>query len=108
MKIGELDQHCANCSVGEFCGSPWGYCLCRDDRFVAVEDSEYWDIAQAATAKPLDVCNGCNRPDCEPYRYSDVDYADESCEYSDEARDYRCEQIADYAENTLGGGGKDA
>lgn len=105
MKIKELDQHCGNCGVSEYCGNPFGFCLCRGGSFGDMEESEYGKIAETATdIKKFDACEGCDRPDCEAYRYSDDNFADEACEHNDEARDYYCEQIAAFVENSMKGG----
>lgn len=102
MKIGDLDQHCGNCGVIDFCGNPFGYCLCRNKGFDDIEEDAYSEIAEKATGlKNLKVCEGCARPDCGIYRYSNEDFADEECEHMDEARDFLCEQIADYVRKQL-------
>lgn len=108
MKIGNLNQHCGECSISEYCGNPFGFCLCTDDRFDSMEESEYIKIAETAPeTKEFASCEGCKRPDCEAYRYSEYEYADKDCEYNDEAKDYYCEQIAGYVENTMKGAVKD-
>lgn len=102
MKIKKLDQHCGDCGVSEYCGNSFGYCLCKDNRFGDMEENEYKKIAETATAiKPLDACEGCRRTDCGSYRYSEEDYENEDCEHEDEARDFACEQIADFVETVL-------
>jgi hypothetical protein len=101
MKIKALDQHCGNCGVTEYCGNPFGFCLCHDLRFGDMEESEYAKIAENATGiKKLGVCEGCTRPDCEVYRYGDDNFADEACEHNDEAKDFYCEQIAAFVESS--------
>jgi len=97
MKISNLGQHCGECGLISYCGNPSCYCLCADERFFEVDEYAYERIAENATdIKKLDVCAGCVRGDCEPYRYSETDYADEACEFNDEARDNYCKQVADY------------
>lgn len=104
MKIKELDQHCGDCNLTEYCGNTCGYSICCDERFCDIEESEYAQIAETATdIKPFEACVNCDRPDCGVYRYSDNDFADETCEWDDESRDYYCEQIAAYVEKALGG-----
>lgn len=104
MKIKELNQHCGDCGITEYCGNTFGYSICCDERFDDMEESEYQKIAEKATnIKPLAVCTDCDRPDCGVYRYSDDDFADEPCEYDDASRDYYCEQIADYVNKVLNG-----
>ena len=108
MKIKDLNKHCGECSISEYCGNPFGFCLCTDERFDSMEESEYIKIAETATdIKESESCEGCKRPDCEAYRYSDNEYADEDYEYNDDARDYYCKQIADYVENAMKGAVKD-
>jgi len=102
MKIGELDQHCGNCDVIDFCGNPYGYCLCRDSDFRDVDVSKFKQMADTVTdIKPLDVCEGCTRPDCGPYKYSETDYIDDECVYADDAKDHYCEQVAEYVHRQL-------
>lgn len=97
VKIHELKQHCGNCGVISFCGNPFGYCLCYDKRFTDVEEEVYRILAESASdTKALDECEGCERPDCGAYRYSDDDFEDEPCEYEDQSRGYYCNQVADY------------
>jgi hypothetical protein len=104
MKIGDLDRHCGDCAVIGYCGNAWGYCLCRDSRFEDTDEEEYEETARDAPGiEPYEDCKGCTRPDCGPYRYDETDYADESCEHEDEARDFRCEQTADYVHKKLRG-----
>lgn len=106
MKIGELEQHCGECDVVEYCGNPFCYCLCNDERFSDTEEEIYRKIAEnAAGTKILDACMGCTRPDCKAYRYSEKDYADEDCEHDDESTDYKCLQIANYVQSVLQNGG---
>lgn len=105
MRISELDQHCGNCGVTEYCGNPFGFCLCRDSRFGGMEESAYSKTAETATGiKKFETCEGCDRPDCGVYRYGEDDYADDDCDDYDEARDYWCEQVADYVYAMKGGG----
>ena len=102
MKIRELSQHCGDCGITEYCGSPDGYSICCDERFGDMEESEYIKIAETATdIKKFDECVGCERPDCGTYWYSEDNFADEACEYDDEERDYCCEQVADYVEKAI-------
>lgn len=42
MKIGELDQHCGNCSIIEFCGEPFDeVCLCCNSTLEDLTEEEY-------------------------------------------------------------------
>lgn len=105
MKIKELKQHCGNCGIMEHCGNGFGYCLCHDERFWDMDEDEYGKIAETAKdIKPFGACEGCTRPDCGSYRYSETNYADDDCELADEAKDYFCEQVADYVERQLNRG----
>jgi hypothetical protein len=104
MKIKELDQHCGDCSLIEYCGNSYGYSICCDERFEDMEESDYKRIAETATdIKPFKACKGCERPDCGVYRYSDDNFANEPCEHDEESRNYYCEQIANHVEKALGG-----
>jgi hypothetical protein len=104
MKIKQLDQRCGDCGVVEYCGNPFGFCLCDDEFFGEIEEKEYKKIADSATGiKPLDACVGCYRPDCGIYRYSATDFAGEDCEHNDDARDYYCEQIAGFVKSAVKG-----
>ena len=92
MKIGELNQHCGNCGVTSYCGNPFGFCLCTDDRFSEVDDELYDSAADSVSGlKRHEACDGC------------LSYGDDcdTCEYDDEARDYFCEQVADWVYREL-------
>ena len=102
MEIGTLNLHCGNCGVIEFCGNPFCYCLCSDMRFENIDEDVYAKIADKATGlRALEVCAGCVRGDCDVYRCSASDFADEPCEYFDESKDYFCKQIAGYVQSVL-------
>ena len=59
MKIKDLNQHCGECDLIEYCGNAFGYCLCYDERFADMEESEYKEIAEKAkNIKELKVCIG--------------------------------------------------
>ena len=102
MKIGDLGQHCGNCDVAEFCGNPFGYCLCTDSRFSDTDEADYWIHAEEArNIEPYEACIGCVTDDR-------CDYLPEegaACEHNDLARDYFCEQIADFVYAKIKGGG---
>lgn len=100
MKIKELDQHCGECGIIEYCGNGFGFCICTDGRFEEMDESDYKKIAESAVnIKSLDVCDGCKRQECGTHT-SPEGSADEDCEHADEARDYYCEQIAAFVERT--------
>jgi len=104
MKIGKLEQHCGECEVIDYCGNGFGFCICTDSRFAEVDEADYYSIAaKTPEIKELEICKGCKRPDCDIYRYSEIDYADEPCEHMDENRDNFCEQVADYVYSTIKG-----
>lgn len=47
MKIGELDQHCGNCSIIEYCAEPFcDLCLCGKSDLDDVEESKYRKMAE--------------------------------------------------------------
>lgn len=47
MKIGELEQHCGNCSVVEYCAEPFdSRCLCTREELKEVEESTYKFVAE--------------------------------------------------------------
>jgi len=89
MLIGDLGQHCGECGVIEYCGNPFGYCLCYDERFTKIEEEVYAKIAENCFLTRYKGCNGCDRDDCE------------ICDLDDERKDFECELIADYVENML-------
>lgn len=46
MKIGQLDQHCGNCSIVEYCAEPFDdLCLCAREDLENIEESEYIKMA---------------------------------------------------------------
>lgn len=85
MKIGKLKQNCGNCGVIEFCGDPFCYCLCADERFKKMEETEYKKLAENigwSDFEPHPPCRGCNGK-CD------------ECDEGSEARDVLVEFIAD-------------
>jgi hypothetical protein len=85
MKIGELHQHCGDCNLIEFCGDPYGYCLCHDERFEDMASDDYEILAEKVdwsgfTQHP--PCRNCQR-DCD------------ECEEQSEERDISVRYIAD-------------
>lgn len=47
MLIGELDQHCGNCSIMEYCAEPFSdLCLCGKSDLEDVEESDYKKMAE--------------------------------------------------------------
>ena len=102
MKIGELRMHCGNCSIVDYCGNPYGYRICGQERFSDMDDSEYRRIAETLTdIKTFPDCKGCERSSCEAYRFSENDYDDDDCENRDERLDFYCAQVADYVYSVM-------
>lgn len=88
MKIKELNQHCGKCSLIEYCGNAFEYSICKDERFQEVKYKEYKKLADNAEIKAFEACRNCNE------LCSD-------CDIEEEARDYKCRQIADFVEKAL-------
>jgi|GEM_PF-1738897 len=52
MKIGELDQHCGECSLIELCGEPYSdIMLCANEVLANIEERDYIDTAEAIREK---------------------------------------------------------
>lgn len=85
MKIGELNQHCGKCEIIEFCGNSFGYCICNKKCFKNIDTDIYKKYAEKAVTTAFAFCEKClSEDDCG------------KCEHEDEARDYYCEQVAEY------------
>ena len=84
MKIGGLNQHCGECRVIEYCGNPYGFCLCNDGRFLEMDEEQFCQIAKHSEVSSYPGCLNCKHEDCD------------NCEISDDLLDHYCEQIADY------------
>ena len=89
MKIGELNQHCGDCPIIEFCGNPFGFCVCSIDSFKDVETERYKEIANNAETVTYCECVGCDDDNCD------------GCPCDDESRDYFCEQIANEVKKVI-------
>lgn len=65
MKIGNLDQHCGNCSVVEYCAEPFdSLCLCTKEELADVEESMYKFVAekiQSANKRKVSNQKMCDR-----------------------------------------------
>lgn len=83
MRIGALNMHCGECDIIDFCGNSFGYCVCNQERFQDVDTEEYRKHAEQAETTCFSFYSGYEK-EC------DV------CENEEEARDYYCEQIAEY------------
>lgn len=47
MKIGELDQHCGNCTIIDLCGEPFSeVCLCCREELSKVDESTYRCVSE--------------------------------------------------------------
>lgn len=47
MKIGELDQHCGNCTIIDLCGEPFSeVCLCCREELEEADESTYRCVAE--------------------------------------------------------------
>jgi len=96
MKISKLDQHCGNCSLIEYCGDPFYYCLCKDSRFEDMDEEEYKELAEKVDWSdfvPHEPCKGCGK-DCD------------ECEEQYESNDARVRYVANkVAEMVKGGNG---
>ena len=91
VKISDLDQHCGECAVIDYCGG-YDYFPCCDERFADVDIARYKEIADNASAtKEYEDCAGCAAQDCD-----NVADTGESCEYNDLQNDWMCRQIADF------------
>ena len=89
MKIGTLRQHCGQCSIIDYCGNPYGFCICTNGRFHDLDEHQYNQAAKLAITLPYSGCQECNMDECE------------GCDQEDEQRDHYCEQIADYVQQQL-------
>ena len=57
MKIGELDQHCGNCSIIEFCGEPFDeVCLCCNSTLEDLTEEEF-ELAKVTARLPRITLN---------------------------------------------------
>ena len=57
MKIGELDQHCGECPLIDYCAEPFEeLCLCTDSRLENVDTSTYKSIAKSIDGTNEEIC----------------------------------------------------
>ena len=85
MIIGNLNQHCGECNVMEYCGDSFDYCLCEDSRFEDMAEEKYKELAEKidwSDFKEHPPCVGCNH-DCD------------ECDEESEEKDMRVRFIAD-------------
>ena len=46
MKLKDLEMHCGECTVIDFCGEPYSdICLCKNEAIEHLEDKDYIKIA---------------------------------------------------------------
>ena len=54
MKIGELDMHCGNCGVIDYCTEPYKTpALCRINAFADVLEEKYIQLAEEITSAEI-------------------------------------------------------
>lgn len=88
MKIKELNQHCGECDLIEYCGNAFGYCICTDSRFQNLEVLDYLKLAECSKINLFAPCTNCNQI-CE------------MCEFEEDAREFEVRQIADFVESEV-------
>ncbi len=50
MKIGEMNDHCGDCDLIDYCGEPYQKpYLCKDNRFNGMKVEEYIGLAETST-----------------------------------------------------------
>lgn len=55
MKIGELNEHCGNCKLIDFCTEPYETPqLCAYEELANVEETEYKRIAESVTEEEIE------------------------------------------------------
>lgn len=92
MIIKNLNCHCGICSLIEYCGDSFGFCICKDSRFSELEEIKYLRISENANPNEYAPCEECkNLNGC-------LD-----CEHCEESRDFYCNQIANYVEKEMEG-----
>lgn len=57
MKIGQLEQHCGNCPLIDFCAEPFEeLCLCTDSRLENVDIDIYKKLAANIDGTNEEIC----------------------------------------------------
>lgn len=52
MRIGELDMHCGNCKIIDYCDEPYSeICVCCDKRFEHVNEESFLKLAETSEKK---------------------------------------------------------
>ena len=99
VKISDLDQHCGECAVIDYCGG-YEYFPCLDERFADMDIARYKEIADSAPAmEEYEHCVGCMTLDCD-----NVANTGESCEHDDLQKDWIGERTADFIYTELNRG----
>ena len=96
MEIGKLNQHCGNCTLIEYCGDPFYYCLCADERFADITEEKYKELAEN-----IDWSDYKEYPECA--ECDSKDNCDGLCENESEQQDNLVRFIADKVEIRLVG-----
>lgn len=68
MKIGELNEHCGNCSLVDLCGDPFESPeLCTRETLADVEEEAYLKIAESLTSEEINGQIAENKNDPYPW-----------------------------------------
>lgn len=52
MKIGNLDMHCGDCNIINYCDEPYSnICICCDERFKEIEENRFIELAETSKRK---------------------------------------------------------
>ena len=52
MKIGNLDMHCGDCKIIDYCDQPYSeICICGELRFKDVEEDRFIQLAETSKRK---------------------------------------------------------
>lgn len=52
MKIGNLNMHCGNCNLIDYCGEPYSdICICSESRFKNIDENKFLEIAKISKRK---------------------------------------------------------
>lgn len=87
MRIGNLEMHCGECAVIEYCCED-GYAICADPRLQDTDTLVYAQYAVSAPICSIHECAGCN-DDCT------------LCDHRQEALEYHAQQFSDYVVHKL-------
>ena len=104
MKVGNLDMHCGECGVIDFCGCTFGYSICSDKRFKHVDTDEYKRIAEQIPQMPSITEDDFSFDDCGRCNNSGVLDDEQDCEECDRAeteKDRYAQHVADYVYSQL-------